>query len=297
MMDFTADHISNAEGAELLSALQSTVTDDRLQFVPGVSYRNLLIYRGRPGEPAPFSLDTRTRAPHDLTDLPITDDFPRGPGSDMLVELMNRSVPLFATHPVNKARIAAGKRPATNVWLWGLGGSPSLTSFHQRYGLKGAMITAVDLLRGLAVLVGWDNIAVEGATGYLDTNYRGKGQAAIEALKKYDVVTVHIEAPDEASHEGAPTKRSRRSKRSTNISLVRFTNISSRSASIACWSCRIIRPPAPPKSTATAWYRCSVWPRYRGQWRGSVQRSHCGQFPSRLPTRLGNDGYLHRGSF
>ena len=88
MVDFTADHISNEEGRQLLEAVQATVTDDRLQFVPGVSYRNLLIYRGRPGEPAPFSADTRTRAPHDLTDLPITDDFPRGPGSDMLADLM-----------------------------------------------------------------------------------------------------------------------------------------------------------------------------------------------------------------
>ncbi len=126
----------------------------------------------------------------------------RGPGSDLLVDLMNRSVPLFEKHPVNVKRKQAGKRPATNIWLWGLGGSPSLVSFKERYGLTGAMITAVDLLRGLAVLVGWDNIAVEGATGYLDTNYRGKGLAAVEALDKYDVVCVHIEAPDEASHEG-----------------------------------------------------------------------------------------------
>ncbi len=202
MVDFTADHISNEEGRQLLAALQETVTDDRLQFVPGVSYRNLLIYRGRPGDPPPFSSDTRSRAPHDLTDMSITDEFPRGPGSDLLVDLMNRSVPLFANHPVNIDRVRAGKRPATNVWLWGLGGSPSLTSFQKRYGLSGAMITAVDLLRGLAELVGWKNIAVEGATGYLDTNYAGKGQAAVEALDRYDVVCVHVEATDEASHEG-----------------------------------------------------------------------------------------------
>lgn len=202
MVDFTADHISNEEGKELLAALQATVTDPRLQFVPGVSYRNLLIYRGRPGDAPPFSADTRSRAPHDLTDLPITDEFPRGPGSDLLVDLMHRSVPIFAQHPVNAARVKAGKRPATNVWLWGLGGSPSLTSFRERYGLSGAMITAVDLLRGLAVLVGWDNIAVPGATGYLDTNYAGKGQAAVAALDRYDVVCVHVEATDEASHEG-----------------------------------------------------------------------------------------------
>lgn len=202
MIDFTADHISDAEARELLGAMQETVTDERLTFVPGVSYRNLLIFRGREGDAAPFSLDTRTRAPHDLTDMLICDEFPRGPGSDLLVDLMSRSVPLFADHPVNRARIKAGKRPATNIWLWGLGGSPSLVSFKERYSLTGAMITAVDLLRGLAVLIGWDNITVPGATGYLDTDYRGKGEAAVKALEKYDVVCVHVEATDEASHEG-----------------------------------------------------------------------------------------------
>ncbi len=115
---------------------------------------------------------------------------------------MQRSVPLFANHSVNAQRAANGKKPATNVWLWGQGRSPTLPSFAQRFGLSGAMITAVDLLRGLAALVGWDRIEVEGATGYLDTNYAGKGQAGVEALDKYDIVCVHVEATDEASHEG-----------------------------------------------------------------------------------------------
>jgi len=116
--------------------------------------------------------------------------------------LMEQSVALFAEHPVNLARVANGKRPATNLWLWGLGKTPQLESFHSRFGVRGAMVTAVDLLRGLAALIGWDRIEVLGATGYLDTNYAGKGVAAIEALKTHDVVCVHIEAPDEASHEG-----------------------------------------------------------------------------------------------
>ena len=115
---------------------------------------------------------------------------------------MDESVPLFADHPVNQARRAVNRRPVTNLWLWGLGGAPKLPSFASRFSMKGAMITAVDLLRGLAVLVEWDRIEVAGATGYLDTNYAGKGQAAIDALSKYDVVCIHIEAPDEASHEG-----------------------------------------------------------------------------------------------
>ncbi len=207
MVDFTADHISTEEATELLRSAQTELlggasSDSRLEFVPGVSYRNLLIYRGEAGAAPPFSRETRTRAPHDLTDLPVTDEFPRGPGSDMLVRLMNQSTELFASHPVNRARVAAGKRPATNVWLWGLGGAPNLPSFQERFGVRGVMITAVDLLRGIAALVGWPRIEVEGATGYLDTDYAGKGRAAIDALDEYDVVCVHIEAPDEASHEG-----------------------------------------------------------------------------------------------
>ncbi len=207
MVDFTADHISTEEATKLLKSAQDELLGDSgidacLEFVPGVSYRNLMIFRGRPGCQAPFSRETRSRAPHDLTDLSVTDDFPRGPGSDILVRLMNDSAELFAQHPVNRARIAEGKRPATNVWLWGLGGAPNLPSFQDRFGVRGVMITAVDLLRGIAALVGWPRIEVQGATGYLDTNYAGKGQAAIDALDEYDVVCVHIEAPDEASHEG-----------------------------------------------------------------------------------------------
>ena len=207
MQDFTADHITTEEASQLLeSAQQELLSDQRsenqLEFVTGVSYRNLLLYRGNGTSDDLFSRDTRTSAPHDLTDLPIADDFPRGPGSDLLVNLMSRSAELFADHPVNQARVAAGKRPATHLWLWGLGNTPALPSFEKKYGVRGTMITAVDLLRGIAALVGWPRIEVHGATGYLDTDYAAKGRAAIEALSTYDVVCVHIEAPDEASHEG-----------------------------------------------------------------------------------------------
>ena len=207
MVDFSADHISTEEAGELLAAAQPELLDDlsiggRFEFGQGVSYRNLLVYRGQAGTPAPFSGETRTRAPHDLTDLAVTDEFPRGPGSDLLVQLMSRSADLFASHPVNQARMAAGKKPATHVWLWGLGGAPNLPSFEERYGVSGVMITAVDLLRGIAALAGWPRIEVEGATGYLDTDYSAKGRAAVQALQDYEVVCVHVEAPDEASHEG-----------------------------------------------------------------------------------------------
>ena len=132
----------------------------------------------------------------------MLDDYPRGPGSDLLTHLMSESVALFADHPVNVARRAAGKPPATNVWLWGLGSTPQLTPFAELYGKQGAMITAVDLLRGLAALIGWRRIEVPGATGYLDTDYAAKGRYAVEALKDVDLVCVHVEATDEASHEG-----------------------------------------------------------------------------------------------
>ena len=202
MKSFTAGHISSEEAKELLVTAQENVEDDRLEFIPGVSYRNLLMLRPAGGQPAPFSNETRATPPHDLSDKSVAEDFPRGPGSQMLNDLMNRSMDWFKGHPVNEKRLAAGKPPATNVWLWGLGQRPSLESFETRHGLKGAMITAVDLLRGLAALIGWDRIEVPGATGYTDTDYAAKGRYAIEALDKYDIVCVHIEAPDESSHEG-----------------------------------------------------------------------------------------------
>jgi 2,3-bisphosphoglycerate-independent phosphoglycerate mutase len=187
----------------------------------------LLIYRGA-GHPPIFSMDTTAAAPHDLTDKSVLDDYPRGPGSDLLTHLMSESVELFADHPVNVARRAAGKLPVTNIWLWGLGGAPHLTPFFELHGKRGAMITAVDLLRGLATLIGWRRIEVPGATGYLDTDYAAKGRYAVEALgcgaavpaaqakaggtpapqllgqppSDIDLVCVHVEATDEASHEG-----------------------------------------------------------------------------------------------
>jgi 2,3-bisphosphoglycerate-independent phosphoglycerate mutase len=201
MQSFTAGQISTAEATDLLRAVQEKLGSDRLQFCPGVGYRNLLIYRGA-GLPPPFSRDTRTTPPHDLTDKSVLDDYPRGPGSDLLGQLMCESVAVMADHPVNVARRQQGKPPATNVWLWGLGSTPRLVPFAELYGKRGAMITAVDLLRGLAQLLGWRRIDVPGATGYLDTDYAAKGRYAVEALQEVDLVCVHVEATDEASHEG-----------------------------------------------------------------------------------------------
>ena len=208
MRSFTAGHIKTDEAARLLESMQRHVDATHpagtgpIRFVPGVSYRNLMIYRPAEGEPAPFSNDTRTTPPHDLTDRSVMEDYPRGPGGRLLVQLMSDSVDVFAGHPVNAERGARGDLPGTNVWLWGQGKAPALRPFHELYGRRGAMITAVDLLRGMAALIGWDRIEVPGATGYLDTDYAAKGRYAVEALRSYDVVCVHVEATDEASHEG-----------------------------------------------------------------------------------------------
>ncbi len=201
MRDFTAGHISSAEARELLATAQAAVANAQLEFVPGVSYRNLLLYRGG-AQPAPFSMETRATPPHDLTDKSVAHDYPRGPGSDLLSSLMADSVEWFADHQVNTLRVQAGKRPATNIWLWGLGKTPTLEPFATRFGIQGAMITAVDLLRGLAALIGWQRIEVPGATGYTDTDYVAKGRYAIDALPNTDLICVHVEASDEASHEG-----------------------------------------------------------------------------------------------
>ena len=207
MCDFTAGHISTDEAAKLLRSAQDELVGDLpLQFVPGVSYRNLMLYRGK-GRDAPFAADTRTTPPHDLTDKSVADDYPRGAGSDLLHDLMSGSMSLFADHPVNRDRRDAGKLPATNMWLWGLGRTPKLPAFREEYGLRGTMITAVDLLRGLATLIGWERIEAPGATGYLDTDYASKGRCAIAALQTTDVVCVHVEATDEASHEGNVTEK------------------------------------------------------------------------------------------
>jgi 2,3-bisphosphoglycerate-independent phosphoglycerate mutase len=201
MKSFTAGQISTAEATALLTTVQERLGSEVLEFRPGVSYRNLLLYRAA-NRQAPFSADTRTTPPHDLTDKSVLDDYPRGPGSDLLNRLMADSVPIFASHPVNVARLEKGMPPATNIWLWGLGKAPALEPFDKVYGKHGAMITAVDLLRGLAVLIGWRNIDVPGSTSYLDTDYATTGKYAVDALDATDVVCVHIEATDEASHEG-----------------------------------------------------------------------------------------------
>src|SRR5207302_4449757 len=153
---------------------------------------NILVWRGLSGV-APFE-GLKCQPPHDIPDQPLEDHLPKGPGAEMLIRLMEASIPILADHPVNKKRVAEGKKPATQVWLWGQGKAPQMHSFRETYGPSGAIISAVDLVRGVGVLLGWHRIDVPGATGYLDTNYAAKGTFAVEALGAFDLVCVHVEA-------------------------------------------------------------------------------------------------------
>jgi 2,3-bisphosphoglycerate-independent phosphoglycerate mutase len=203
LTDFTAGHITSEEGRQLIETLQAAIPRayPQVEFHAGVSYRNAMIVRGKSGE-SPFADDTETTPPHDVPDQPVESHVPSGTGAELLFKLMLAGSSLIKEHPVNLARLAAGKRPANAIWLWGQGKAPALPKFADLHGLKGAILSAVDLVRGVGMLVGWDRVDVPGATGYLDTDYEAKGRYGVEALKDHDVVCVHVEAPDEASHEG-----------------------------------------------------------------------------------------------
>jgi 2,3-bisphosphoglycerate-independent phosphoglycerate mutase len=192
MEDYSAGHITNDEGKELIRDLKLLMPAQRLY--AGVSYRNLLVLRA--------GADAVCTPPHDITDRPIEDYLPRGKDSELLIGLMEAAKSLLATHPVNLKRIAEGLRPANMIWLWGQGPAPNMPTFHERFGLSGAMISAVDLLKGIGVYAELEVIDVPGATGTIDTNYAGKVEAALKALERVDFVYLHVEAPDEAAHEG-----------------------------------------------------------------------------------------------
>ena len=199
MRDFSAGHISSAEGAALLKSLDAALPD--VSIYPGVSYRNLLVVSGGAG--------AKTTPPHDIVDEEIAEYLPAGGDASVLAECVRVSREIFADHPVNKKRIAEGKPPATQIWPWSGGKKPQLPSFLERYGVRGAMISAVDLLNGIARCVGMDIITVPGATGYLDTDYMAKARYAVEALKTADLVYMHVEAPDEAGHLGSAEEKVR----------------------------------------------------------------------------------------
>lgn len=200
--DFSAGHISNEEAGELITSIQEELSVPDLlrgaiSFHSGKSYRNIMLYRGR------GYMGARCVPPHDIMGMSVKKNLPKGKGSKLLVRLMEDSRPILSRHSVNLRRLSLKKSPANMIWLWGQGKRPTIPTFRAKYGVAtGAVITAVDLMRGLGKYLGWDIIEVPGATGYLDTDYAAKGRYAVEALKDHDIVLVHVEAPDEAGHQG-----------------------------------------------------------------------------------------------
>jgi len=195
MDDFSGGHISTEEAAELIAELQASLGNEEFAFHPGVSYRHLLVWKGGRDR-------LETTPPHDISDRLALPHFPKGEGADALCSLMKRSRDILENSAVNKRRVAGGKKPANSIWLWGQGKAPRMPDYKSRYGLTGAVISAVDLLKGIGVYAGLDIIDVPGATGYIDTNYLGKAEYALKALETRDYVYIHVEAPDEAAHSG-----------------------------------------------------------------------------------------------
>ncbi|HYE19773.1 MAG TPA: cofactor-independent phosphoglycerate mutase [Tepidisphaeraceae bacterium] len=196
MKDHSAGGISDAEAQKLIRDLERHLKLSGFEFYTGVSYRNLLVYRGLE------QFDVQTKPPHEIPDEPAAKWLPKGTGSEILRRIMSESARLFAEHDINRARLETGHNPASQVWLWGQGHAPAMPKFADRFGVNSAcMITGVDLLRGLAVLLGWSVEEVPGMTSFHDTDYPGQGRATVAMLDKYDLVFSHVEAPDEASHQ------------------------------------------------------------------------------------------------
>ncbi len=196
MQDYCGGHISTAEAAELIGDLERRFGNEKIKLYPGVSYRHLLVYRGK-------ITGLNTFPPHDYTGQYV-DELWRGYRTvPEINEFMEASRSVLATHPVNRKRQEAGLLPANGVWLWGEGVSPAMSTLREKYGISGTLISAVDLLKGIAVYAGLNAPDIKGATGYLDTNYQGKVSAALKALENDDFVFLHIEAPDETGHQGS----------------------------------------------------------------------------------------------
>jgi 2,3-bisphosphoglycerate-independent phosphoglycerate mutase len=195
MGDFSAGHITTEEATELIHFINEKLGSEQFQFHPGVSYRHLLVWKG--GRES-----LKTIAPHDISDRPIDGHLPSGEDSLLISQLMADSWKILQDHPINQKRAKAGEKTANSIWLWGQGRRPRLSLFKDLYGKTGGMISAVDLMRGIAANIGFEAIHVPGATGWIDTDYSGKAQACLEGLKQHDLLFVHVESPDEAGHAG-----------------------------------------------------------------------------------------------
>jgi 2,3-bisphosphoglycerate-independent phosphoglycerate mutase len=195
MIDYSAGHISSEESHQLLEALEAECSSDRFHFKPGISYRHILVVKG--DYPS-----LETVPPHDYIEKDVTAPWQRYMADSKWQKLLLNAGEVLAKHPVNQKRTAAGLNPANGIWLWGEGKLPSMPTLHERFGLQGSLISAVDLLKGLGVNAGLDILNIAGATGYIDTNYKGKADAALKCLETQDFVFVHVEGPDEAGHQG-----------------------------------------------------------------------------------------------
>jgi 2,3-bisphosphoglycerate-independent phosphoglycerate mutase len=195
MADFTAGHISSDEAKRIINDLGTEIGSETFSFYPGVGYRHLLVWKGGESE-------LQVTPPHDITGKAIGPYLPRGQGADLINRLMRLSREFLIDHPVNRERKERGLKPATSIWLWGQGRAPRIITMMKRFQIRGGVISAVDLLNGIGVYAGMEILTVEGATGYTDTNYLGKAEKTLSALKELDLVFVHVEAPDEMGHEG-----------------------------------------------------------------------------------------------
>jgi 2,3-bisphosphoglycerate-independent phosphoglycerate mutase len=200
MEDFTSGHISTEEAAEIIRDIGNKLGGDSIEFFSGVSYRHLMVWRDGKEK-------MNTTPPHDITDQKVAGYVPTGDGADRLLKLMEASRQILADHPVNKKRLAEGHRTATTIWLWGQGRAPALPPLTERFGIKGGVISAVDIIHGLGVYAGLKRIDVPGITGFLDTNYKGKGEYGVRSLQDNDLVFIHVEATDEAGHMGDVEKK------------------------------------------------------------------------------------------
>lgn len=193
--DYSAGHIPTSEAAKLIREIDKKLGSSTIRFYSGVSYRHLMVWKK-----GKYRIDCIP--PHDITGKEACDYMPMGDGEEVLWKMIEESRPILEDHPVNKNRRKAGIKEANSIWLWGQGKRPSIPSFMERYSLKGGLISAVDLMKGIGIYAGFKIINVKGATGYLDTNYEGKAKAALRALKTLDLVYIHVASPDEASHNG-----------------------------------------------------------------------------------------------
>lgn len=195
MDDYSAGHISDEEAEELINTINEELGGENIKFYSGVSYRHLVVWTGG-------NKDIQTTPPHDISGKEISAYLPEGDGTSKLVELIERSKEILKGHPVNKNRISEGKSPATSIWLWGQGTAPNMPSFKELYGIEGSVISAVDLVKGIGHYAKMKVIDVPGATGYLDTNYEGKVEYALNSLEDVDLTMIHIESTDETGHVG-----------------------------------------------------------------------------------------------